>query len=218
MEPSPAASNPQTSDKNLQSQTSNPVSQTPFNPQPVQPQVPPQPRPSGNLPKVALIMLIVVVLLAAAYFGFQLLKAKFQPQATSTPLPISTATPVPLSPSDENSPKVSKPAPESLVKSPLTVVGAVPPGWMNEGVFPIELDDSDGNTIVKGTAEETIPGSWQSGKWAEFTATLTFVTDAQEGSVVLMYDNPSGLPENSWSFEVPVKFNLTSPNPSPSGE
>lgn len=103
-------------------------------------------------------------------------------------------------------PTVTSPQANSRVKSPLTVTGSVPPGWMFEGVFPIKLLDSDRNLIRESQAKETAPGKWSSGQDIEFKANLTFTTQAKSGFLVLEKDNPSGLPENADSFEISVNF------------
>lgn len=103
-------------------------------------------------------------------------------------------------------PTVTSPQANSRVKSPLTVTGSVPPGWMFEGVFPIKLLDANRKLIKVSQAKETVPGSWNSGQDVEFKANLTFTTQAKSGFLVLEKDNPSGLPENADIFEMPVNF------------
>lgn len=102
--------------------------------------------------------------------------------------------------------KVTLPLPDTKVTSPITVTGIVPAGWMFEGVFPVVVLDSSEVIIAQGHAEETVRGSWMNGKPTEFEATLTFKTNSKNGSILLLKENPSGLPENDETFEVPVKF------------
>jgi hypothetical protein len=106
-----------------------------------------------------------------------------------------------------DNPIVSAPAANAKVTSPLVVKGAVPSGWMFEGVFPIKLVDSNKAVLASGQGKETIAGAWQSGQAVAFTATLTFTSPASgSGTLVLENDNPSDLPANAKSFEVPVTF------------
>lgn len=126
--------------------------------------------------------------------------AKYEASAIATPIPTSTPSPAP------EQPIVTTPLVNSKIKSPLKVTGAVPAGWMNEGVFPVKLLDSEGNIIAQTSAKETVVGSWQSGKPSEFTATLTFKAASGSGTLVLTNDNPSGNQDNAKSFEVSVKF------------
>lgn len=118
------------------------------------------------------------------------------------PPPIA-ATPTP-NPSTE--PVVISPRPGDIIKSPLTVEGTVPSGWMFEGVIPIKIVDEYGNLIVQGLGSELTPGSWQSGIPIDFEGVLEYTTTAKKGFVVLEKDNPSGLPENGDKYEIPVNF------------
>ncbi len=99
-----------------------------------------------------------------------------------------------------------KPTANTVVTSPLNVSGAVPSGWMFEGQLPIKLLDSKRNLIIQSIGKEVTPGSWQSGNPVQFSGTLTFITNDSTGFLVIENDNPSGLPENSKSYELPVRF------------
>lgn len=103
-------------------------------------------------------------------------------------------------------PTISSPSADMKVTSPLKITGVVPAGWMFEGVFPIKLVDSSKKLIVQGQAKEKVAGSWQSGKPVDFTATLTFKAATGSGTLILSNDNPSGIPANSKTFELPIKF------------
>jgi len=170
------------------------------------------PQVKGQQPKdnhwiTILAMAIFVVfslgVVVFLYYQNQQLKsmlASFQPQ--ETPTPVASASPIP----NLEIPIVSSPSANMKIVSPLKVTGKVPPGWMNEGVFPIKLVDANQKLIVQGQAKENVPGTWLSGNSVSFTATLTFKTTAASGFLVLENDNPSGDPANSKTFEVPVSF------------
>lgn len=160
---------------------------------------------SGNSAIISFAAFIIFALgvIVFLYNQNQSLKtklAKYETTTTLAPTPVPSASPTP------EQPIVTTPSVNSKVKSPLKVTGAVPAGWMNEGVFPIKLLDSEGNVIAQTSAKETVEGSWQSGKPSEFTATLIFKTASGSGIIVLTNDNPSGNPDNAKSFEVSVKF------------
>jgi len=89
---------------------------------------------------------------------------------------------------------------------PLAIKGTVDSGWMFEGVMPVLLLDSSRNEIASGSAMETTPGAWQSGNPVNFSISFTFSTEATSGFLVFKSDNPSELPENQKTFELPVKF------------
>lgn len=96
---------------------------------------------------------------------------------------------------------------ESSVTSPLTISGTVPPGWMFEASFPITVLDENRNIITQGYGEPIPPANWMSDEPVRFSATLSFETDAESGYIRFEKDNPSGLPENADSQEIPVNFN-----------
>lgn len=99
---------------------------------------------------------------------------------------------------------VEAPADLDVVTSPLIVSGIARGTWFFEGSFPIQLVDVRGNEIAVGVAQAQ--GEWMTESYVPFSATLEFQTDAEEGTVILKKDNPSGLPENDARVEVPVKF------------
>lgn len=172
--------------------------------------------------KQNVLIISIVILLVLLAVGVYLLKSQPLENLNGSPLPQSLSSPtsypevtyIPQSTSSAEStasaenvePVITTPKPNAKVKSPLEVKGNVPAGWMFEGVFPLKLLDADRNVIVQTQATETVPGSWIFGKGVEFSATLTFPTGEGTGFLVLEKDNPSGLPENADSFEIPIIF------------
>lgn len=171
-----------------------------------------EPRVEGQQPKdnhwisilaMAIFVIFSLGVVAFLYYQNQQLKsmlASFQPQTTPTPTASTSPTPNP------EMPIVSSPSANMKVVSPLKVTGTVPAGWMFEGVFPIKLVDASRKLIVQGQAKEKLAGSWQGGLPVDFTATLMFKTASGSGFLILQNDNPSGIPANSKTFEVPVGF------------
>lgn len=100
---------------------------------------------------------------------------------------------------------VASPLPNATVASPLQVTGEARGYWFFEASFPIRLEDESGNVLVQsiGTAQ----GEWMTEEFVPFTATLEFDPGtATAGVLILEKDNPSGLPENADSLEIPVQF------------
>ena len=130
-----------------------------------------------------IITVLIVVLLGALYF-----------------INTNTSTPVELNPNVTiNSPKVN-----ALVSSPLTVTGEAS-GWYFEGSFPVTLLDANGKILVQFYA--TAQGDWMTSDFVPFISKLTFPKPTTDtGTLVLMKDNPSGLPENDESVSIPVRF------------
>ncbi len=53
----------------------------------------------------------------------------------------------------------------------------------------------------------TTTQDWMTEDFVSFTATLTFEgSTTDSGKLILEKDNPSGLPENADSLEIPIKF------------
>jgi hypothetical protein len=151
---------------------------------------------------VAIFVLFALGVVAFLYYQNQQLKSMLVSYQTQ-------ATPATVAPSPTPNPEmpiVSSPSANMKIVSPLKVAGTVPAGWMFEGVFPIKLVDAKQKLIVQGQAKEKTAGSWQSGSPVDFTATLTFKTASGSGFLILQNDNPSGIPGNTKSFEVPVNF------------
>lgn len=100
---------------------------------------------------------------------------------------------------------ISSPRPGTLVTSPLQITGQARGYWFFEASFPVKLLDAQGNELATGVV--TAEGEWMTEEFVPFKAELTFSKPAvSTGTLLLMKDNPSGLPENDDSLRVPVKF------------
>lgn len=100
---------------------------------------------------------------------------------------------------------VASPLPNATVSNPLQVTGEARGYWFFEASFPIRLEDENGNVLVQsiGTAQ----GEWMTEEFVPFTATLEFDPGTStSGVLILEKDNPSGMPENADSLEIPVQF------------
>ena len=90
------------------------------------------------------------------------------------------------------------------ISSPLIVEGRARGTWYFEASAPMRLEDSQGNTITQGHVEAQ--GEWMTEEFVPFRGTIEFTTTAETGTLVLMNDNPSGLPENDRELRIPVRF------------
>jgi hypothetical protein len=138
--------------------------------------------------------------------------------ATPPSAPVATTTPevlpLPVEPSEvepvavaSSTPLITvvSPLPNATVGSPLTVSGEARGYWYFEASFPISLLDATGAILATGIA--TAQGDWMTEEFVPFTATLTWAsTTSATGTLKLMRDNPSGLPENDASLLIPVNF------------
>ncbi|TSC60057.1 MAG: hypothetical protein G01um1014107_287 [Parcubacteria group bacterium Gr01-1014_107] len=94
--------------------------------------------------------------------------------------------------------------PEGLT-SPLVIKGKARGFWFWEASFPVRLLDGDGKLVSSGIA--SAEGEWMTEDFINFSAALTFSEPKTlSGTLILEKDNPSGLPEQADSLEIPVKF------------
>ena len=106
--------------------------------------------------------------------------------------------------SQSNMIRVTEPQPNAVVTSPLTVRGEARGTWYFEASFPVQLLDENGSLIVMLPAQAE--GEWMTEDFVPFSVALNFETDAKRGTLVLMKDNPSGLPEHAAEIRIPVRF------------
>lgn len=102
--------------------------------------------------------------------------------------------------------RIDSPRPNQTITSPLTITGEARGYYFFEASFPVVLLDKDGEVLVEHFA--TAGSSWMTEEFVPFTATLEFEKSAsgEKGTLILKRDNPSDLPENDASLEVPVIF------------
>ncbi len=94
--------------------------------------------------------------------------------------------------------------------SPLTpdffITGEAKGQWFFEGSFPVQVRDMEGEILSLTTA--SAQGDWMTEDFVEFSAQVTLSTDAPLfhglAQLILMKDNPSGLPENEDSITIPI--------------
>ena len=95
------------------------------------------------------------------------------------------------------------PEPGAVVTSPLQLTGEAVGPWFFEGSFPYRLQTRDGDVLASGVVNAE--GDWLTTELVEFEATIEFDVEGRvAGSLVLMKDNPSGLPANDDSVSIPL--------------
>jgi len=100
---------------------------------------------------------------------------------------------------------VTEPQRHQIITSPLTIAGQARGSWYFEAQFSAELYDSQGDFLGKTILQAQ--DDWMTEDFVPFKGELTF-TQPQTSFGILKFlsDNPSGLPQNQKTFEVPVKF------------
>jgi len=129
----------------------------------------------------------------------------------SAPMP-NSACGTPVASPTPTSPTVSPPAdlieifspqPNGVVKNPLILEGKARGVWYFEASAPVKLLDGQGNELAVGNIQAI--GDWMTEDFVPFQGELKFSASAtSSGVLVFNNDNPSGLPENSKEFRVPV--------------
>ncbi|MEK7193456.1 MAG: GerMN domain-containing protein [Patescibacteria group bacterium] len=100
---------------------------------------------------------------------------------------------------------VQNPEEDQTVKSPLEVRGKARGSWFFEANIRVDILDANNKVITQtnGMAE----GEWMTADFVPFKSTVVFKTpDTKTGILRIKNDNPSGLPENEKSFDVPIVF------------
>lgn len=98
---------------------------------------------------------------------------------------------------------VGVPASGATVGKTFSVSGEAPGNWYFEASFPVEVRDAGGNKI--GQAVARAEGEWMTTEQVPFKAEVTLSSDYHgPATLVFLRDNPSDLPENDDSLEVPV--------------
>ena len=153
--------------------------------------------------KIKVLIILLIFVLVIALGGYLFLKPKKEKYGFKDSL--SGYSPEEIQKFNSTS-EIYRPSSNSKVNSPLYVTGRVPAGWMFEGIVQVKLLDAGRNIIAQSPGKEAHPGTWMDTEPDEFKSTLTFTTSAKSGFLVVSADNPSGLPENDKSYEIPVKF------------
>lgn len=108
--------------------------------------------------------------------------------------------------------RVTSVSPGDTVASPLEVSGEARGYWFFEGSFPVRLLNRNGQMISQGIAKAQ--GDWMTEDMVPFRVTLEYTSPyvsgdpvfMGHGTLVLVKDNPSDLPENDDSLRIPLAF------------
>jgi hypothetical protein len=92
-----------------------------------------------------------------------------------------------------------------VIRSPLVIEGEARGTWFFEATFPVRLYDANGNLL--GTTIAQAQADWMTDQFVPFRAELKFnLPTTTQGTLVLVKDNPSGLPEHADELRIPVAF------------
>lgn len=100
---------------------------------------------------------------------------------------------------------VTLPPADAVVSSPFTVRGKARGMWYFEASFPVLLLDGNGEELAAGVAQAQ--GDWMTENFVPFSVELAFdESKTDTGVLIMIKDNPSGLPEHDASLKIPVRF------------
>ncbi|OGG49646.1 hypothetical protein A2763_03120 [Candidatus Kaiserbacteria bacterium RIFCSPHIGHO2_01_FULL_54_36] len=145
-----------------------------------------------------IILLLTAVIIALAWVLFAVPSPVEAPTATSTS---PTTTPDPDQPLSARV-IVTSPKANATVGKTLVVSGSAPGPWFFEASFPIKIVDGDNDFIGNGIAQAQ--GEWMTTEQVTFTSVITIENYSGPATVVLLRDNPSGMPENDDSVSIPI--------------
>jgi len=148
--------------------------------------------------KIYLIIGVVVIILIVAITTVKMSNTVTAPTKT-------TPSSSPIETSDL---KISAPVPGKsfFVPGDIMISGEAKGSWFFEGTFPVQLKDTQGKVISTGQARAI--GDWMTTDFVSFTAQLDArsVKEPMSAIVIFSKDNPSGLPQNDVSVELPIQL------------
>ncbi|MDD4995607.1 MAG: Gmad2 immunoglobulin-like domain-containing protein [Patescibacteria group bacterium] len=156
--------------------------------------------------KIVIALFILVFIGAMAYYYWTLVPRVTAPEPQLPTGEEINETPVVADLSDMI--RVTSPLEDALVGSPLVVTGQARGGWYFEASFPVRLVDGNGNLL--GQVAAAAQSDWMTEDFVPFTASIVYdKPETETGTIILMNDNASGLPENDKEISIPVRFNLS---------
>lgn len=115
-----------------------------------------------------------------------------------------TEDPLTIEPIADSPIRIAQPLAGEVLSSPYEVRGWAPGTWFFEANLPIKLVDATGQLVaITGamTSEE-----WMTEDLVPFSGTLEFSGVSGRGELIIMKDNPSGLPEYDAEVRLPIRF------------
>lgn len=143
------------------------------------------------------IIIVLFVVIAGLTYALVATTPTTPPVTATSTTPVATST-LPLSARVV----VTSPKANATVGKTFVVSGQAPGPWYFEASFPIKIVDKDNNFIGQGIAQAQ--GEWMTTDQVTFTATVTVSGYSGPAEIVLMRDNPSGMPENDDSVSIPI--------------
>lgn len=98
--------------------------------------------------------------------------------------------------------KIVSPRAGDIVAQTFIVSGKARGNWYFEASFPLEVLDTNGNTIAQSHAQAQ--GDWMTTEYVPFEGKIIITNYTGPATLILHKDNPSGLPEHDDSISIPI--------------
>jgi hypothetical protein len=150
---------------------------------------------------LTIVIVLIVAFGAAIWFMTKTVDA---PTTVPTNTTSGTDTPDTSVVGTELARRIVIDAPKSgaVVPKAFTVTGKAPGSWYFEASFPIQIHDANNNKVGQGIA--TALSDWMTTGDVAFKADITIDSYTGPATLVLIKDNPSGLPEYDDSVSIPI--------------
>jgi hypothetical protein len=146
-----------------------------------------------------IINIIAVFILLVAMGILVLINAGKDSEIQPSPSPTSTTN-------DEVI--LTSPQANQIVSSPITIEGTARGYWFFEASFPVKLLDDKRQEIAAHYVQAT--SDWMTTDFVPFKGELEYnIMATTSATLILQKDNPSGLPENDKSIEIPIIISPT---------
>ena len=119
----------------------------------------------------------------------------------ATPAPAEPTPPAP-GPFVSEMVKITSPLAGATVGKTFTVKGEARGQWYFEASFPVQVRDPNNDLVGSGIAQAE--GEWMTTEFVPFSANVVVTNYSGPATLVLLKDNPSGLPENEDAVSIPI--------------
>lgn len=152
----------------------------------------------------AIIAILVIVIAVLSWFLFMTPAPSTSVNATSTGTVATTTGSGAVGTTTALHDRVVVDAPKrgQTVFKTFTVTGKAPGNWFFEASFPIEVLDPQGNTVATGHGNAL--SDWMTTADVPFKADIKIASYTGPATLIIMRDNPSGLPQNDDSVSIPI--------------
>lgn len=166
------------------------------------------PTEKGSSTVTSIVIIVAILVAGFLFFGSNQIRTWWNGEAMPAPPVITdTGNEVPLIQQYKDLVRVTVPEQDTVVPNPLVLKGEARGMWFFEASFPVRLIDANGEDVALEPGYVTATTDWMTESYVPFSGTFSYVTpETNTGTLILLRDNPSGLPENEDAFMIPIRF------------